>query len=417
MQATEFTTNYKVSNAILDLKNHFETNKLIVSDIVDDRGNQYVDLVQEGGGVLGIALVGYIYVLEQFGIRFINLAGTSAGSITTLLLAAIGKPYEPKAEKLIELLANKEFYEFVDGDKNARRIISEITNKRRKWRLIFQGLRIFKKLNKQLGLNPGDNFKNWIDELLKANDIENVESLRQKMNDFLPSMRLRSESGPVSNLRGEIKIIASDLSTNTKVIFPDMTDLYYSSPESVNPSDFVRSSMSIPIFFKPFKISNLPTGRDAQDNWRKKAKYRGQIPLQVTMVDGGIMSNFPIDVFHDRSVIPRKPTLGIKLGVERTEENKVGNVFQLAFSVFDSARQIRDFEFIFNNPEFERLVTYVDLKDFNWLDFNLSDTNKVEMFARGAEAACVFLKSFNWKEYKSLRENRSKETNRQVGEA
>ena len=32
---------------------------------MDKSGNYYVDLVQEGGGVLGIALVGYTYILEQ----------------------------------------------------------------------------------------------------------------------------------------------------------------------------------------------------------------------------------------------------------------------------------------------------------------------------------------------------------------
>lgn len=56
----------------------------VVSDIVsaDDEPIQYVDLVQKGGGVLGVALVGYVYVLEQAGIRFLKLAGTSAGAIT-----------------------------------------------------------------------------------------------------------------------------------------------------------------------------------------------------------------------------------------------------------------------------------------------------------------------------------------------
>jgi NTE family protein len=42
-------------NADLKSKNK----DLIVSDVTDEQGNQYVDLVQEGGGVLGIALVGY----------------------------------------------------------------------------------------------------------------------------------------------------------------------------------------------------------------------------------------------------------------------------------------------------------------------------------------------------------------------
>ena len=39
------------------------------SDVEDDAGFQYVDLVQEGGGVLGIDLVGYTYVLEKAGLR------------------------------------------------------------------------------------------------------------------------------------------------------------------------------------------------------------------------------------------------------------------------------------------------------------------------------------------------------------
>lgn len=45
-----------------------------ISDITDDQGNQYVDLVMEGGTVWGLALIGYTYTLEQAGIRFLNLA-------------------------------------------------------------------------------------------------------------------------------------------------------------------------------------------------------------------------------------------------------------------------------------------------------------------------------------------------------
>jgi NTE family protein len=65
-----------------------------VSDLVDTAGNQYVDFVMEGGGVLGIALTGYTYVLEQAGIRFLGVGGTSAGSINALMIAALGTPNE-----------------------------------------------------------------------------------------------------------------------------------------------------------------------------------------------------------------------------------------------------------------------------------------------------------------------------------
>lgn len=62
-----------------------------------NEGRQYVDLVQEGGGILGIALVGFVYALDEVGIRFVSLAGTSAGAINTVLLAAVNSPNKKKA--------------------------------------------------------------------------------------------------------------------------------------------------------------------------------------------------------------------------------------------------------------------------------------------------------------------------------
>ena len=53
-------------------------------------GNQRkpVDLVFEGGGVKGIALVGAFSVLEEQGYEPKNMAGASAGAITAVLIAA-----------------------------------------------------------------------------------------------------------------------------------------------------------------------------------------------------------------------------------------------------------------------------------------------------------------------------------------
>lgn len=86
MKITDFTENEYVQKIINDLKKDIANQPF--SDVLDDEGHQYIDLVQEGGGVLGIALLGYTYVLEQIGIRFFSLAGTSAGAINTLLLVS-----------------------------------------------------------------------------------------------------------------------------------------------------------------------------------------------------------------------------------------------------------------------------------------------------------------------------------------
>ena len=85
----------------------------IVSDVYDEAGNQYTDLVQEGGGVWGIALLGYTYVLEQVGIRFFSLAGTSAGAINTMLLASGGCKNEFRTEKIIKDLLELDLFSFV----------------------------------------------------------------------------------------------------------------------------------------------------------------------------------------------------------------------------------------------------------------------------------------------------------------
>src|SRR5665811_2333677 len=105
-----------------------ETKKLkgkIFSDILDGEGHQYVDLVQEGGGVLGIALVGYTYILETAGIRFFHLAGTSAGAINTLILAGINNIDKAKSHEVLEVLAEQDLFEFVDGDPTLKEIIQK----------------------------------------------------------------------------------------------------------------------------------------------------------------------------------------------------------------------------------------------------------------------------------------------------
>ncbi|HTG57352.1 MAG TPA: patatin-like phospholipase family protein, partial [Niabella sp.] len=94
----DFTNSPKVQNHLKKLREAFGPNgkPFVVSDVLDAEGHQYVNLVQKGGGVLGVALVGYTYVLEQMGIRFLRMAGTSAGAINTAMLTVIGKKQEEK---------------------------------------------------------------------------------------------------------------------------------------------------------------------------------------------------------------------------------------------------------------------------------------------------------------------------------
>jgi NTE family protein len=122
-----------------DAGKHFSDIRSI--DPLTKKELQYVDLVQEGGGTLGISLVGYIFVLEYVGIRFLRLAGTSAGAINALFLAAIGEKHEPKSPELLKIMTSEDFnlFKFVDGSRFAKFMIRSLIRKDN-W---FLGLVIF----------------------------------------------------------------------------------------------------------------------------------------------------------------------------------------------------------------------------------------------------------------------------------
>ncbi len=76
--ATEdFINNAEVLKCLEQLNTAFpkDTNPLIVSDVIDQNGNQYVNLVQKGGGVLGVALGGVHLHFRKNGDSFSQAGG------------------------------------------------------------------------------------------------------------------------------------------------------------------------------------------------------------------------------------------------------------------------------------------------------------------------------------------------------
>ena len=401
MTVEQFTThNGRVQAELAELRERVKGKTF--SDVVDDDGNQYVDLVMEGGGMLGIALVGYVYALEQVGIRFLQLGGTSAGSINALLMAAAGPKNEKASKWILEVMANKDFYEFVDGDNDAREFIDAITEDAGIRRLIWKGSQVVDNLRKDFGLNPGSNFHEWLTGLLKDRGVETWGKLMQLRQQGNNRLKLRDGRAFSADTAGRIALVAADITTQTKVCFPDMADLYWANPEQTNPADFVRASMSIPFFFHPFRLRNLPHGPAQLKKWRDTG-YMGNVPEEVFFIDGGINSNFPIDLFHDNSRVPDAPTFGVKLGVDKHKPKNIKKVTNLVGAIFDSARQVHDFDFITKNPDYRHLVHCLDTDSFNWLDFRMPDTEKLRLFEVGVRGAANFLLKFDWEKYKELR--------------
>jgi NTE family protein len=404
MKITDFTNHHEIQSILSSLKSDGIDNKPF-SDVLDTEGNQYIELVQEGGGVLGVALIGYTYVLEQMGLRFFSLAGTSAGSINALLLAGFGDIASAKSDKLIAVLANKDLYDFVDGDKDARDFIEALVEKAKRFKLVWKGMQVIDNITDDLGLNPGDDFTNWLTGILNNNSIQSATNLREQFTVQSETLKIREGvNRTTDDLKPRFAVITADLSTETKVEFPRMAPLYWPDPETVNPALFVRASMSIPYFFHPLKVNNLPSGDDAKQRWIELASYRGEIPPEACFVDGGIMSNFPIDLFHKFNSVPRMPTFGVRLGINRNEYNTISSPFKLFGAMFNSIRHLHDYDFILKNPDYKHLIQHIHIGPHNWLNFALKDEDKVDLFVRGARAADTFLRKFNWENYKKIRE-------------
>lgn len=383
-----------------------KTSGIAFSDVIDPEGHQYVDLVQEGGGVLGIALVGYTYVLEQANIRFFSLAGTSAGAINTLMLASLGTMTDPKSTKILDLLVNKNLFDFVDGDDSIRGLIQGFIDKKPKWLLWLKALSNIKKIisliNEKLGINPGIDFEGWILENMAKNGIKSTKDLLEYRSK-IPIMHCR-DGRNAEDLKPKLVMITSDVTTQTKVHFPEMASLYWKDPDNVPPARYLRASMSIPMFFYPVFADDLPTGHEAQARWAEMVSYEGEIPPKVAFVDGGMLSNFPINVFHNSKVIPRLPTFGVRLSSYRNEYNKTNNFFQFAGAMIGTMRHIFDFDFFLRHPDYKHIICSIDADStYNWLDFNMKDENKKTLFLLGATKAIEFLETFNWEEYKEIR--------------
>ena len=233
----------------------------------------FADLVFEGGGVKGIGLAGALATLEEREYRPQNIAGTSAGAITAALLAA-----GYSAAELREIIVSLDYRQFED----------------RGWEdkvpLVERSLTLLL----DLGLYEGDRFLEWIRERLVAKGIHTFADLVQA--EYADDPRYRSR----------LQVIASDVTTHELLVLPRDARKLGIEPDELDVALAVRMSMSIPIFFEPVRFENPKTGQ-----------------VHV-IVDGGMLSNFPVWLFDCADGEPPDwPTFGLLL-VEPKPEIPVG---------------------------------------------------------------------------------------------
>ncbi|WBV53908.1 patatin-like phospholipase family protein [Chryseobacterium gambrini] len=473
------------------------------SDLLDAEGNQYVEFVQEGGGVWGSALVGYLYGLEIFGIRFLKVAGTSAGAINTMLIAACKTKEEAKSEVIKDILFNWNFSDFMDGKPYVKTTIHSMLNNKNflKINSIIAGIimlilviapfaissettlrakllflvpiipiiiaylylrKLYNDLKKaNSGLNPGNTFLNQMKDVLDAFDIktvaalndkfvktgkdlnlnyrhgnetqyynialESIEEIRQNNKEHIDEIRFKIfydgvinneyyKKDPFYSLKSEYIVITTDINAKIKVELPTMANLYWSEEElkKISPAEFVRASMSVPFFFEPFQKQIDKNDNSVKYAWRfwMNTKQEDINPAGV-FIDGGSISNFPIDLFHSTDIFyPRMPLFGVQLTSDSDIQSEKGKTsaeilkspLSFAGNIIDTLKGFNDKTFLTKHTFYHLFsIQTVNCGTSNWLNFFMKREEKEELFNRGFSAALDFLSNFDWQKYKCER--------------
>jgi len=310
-------------------------------------GKLIADAVFEGGGVKGIGLVGAVAVAEERGYRWSNLAGTSAGAIVASLLAAGYSGAELK-----QIISSIDYTKFKDCSGLGRLpLVGPL------------GSLICDK-----GMFEGKYFEQWLRRLLRKKNVLTFGDLI--IDEFKEDERYRFK----------LRVIASDITGGRMLVLPQDAAQFGIRPEDLDVALAVRMSMSIPFFFAPVRIRDQRDGKDSY------------------VIDGGVLSNFPVWLFDSQSGIPEWPTFGFKL-VEPEEgaPHNIGGPISLLAALFGTMMEAHDTRYI-RDQHFVRTVAIPTL-GVKTTEFDVTREKTEALYQSGRQAAETFLATWNFEEY------------------
>ncbi|MCP3025711.1 patatin-like phospholipase family protein [Halobacillus sp. A5] len=289
-----------------------------------------IDGVFSGGGVKALAFIGALEVLEEYGYHLERLAGTSAGAIIASLKAA---GYE--AEDLKVILDELSFEKLIDQP------LSDQIFPFSKWLFLYF----------RMGLYRGNRLEQLLTKWLSKKGIHTFADL--------PA--------------GSLKVVCSDLTLGKMVVFPDdLKEIYGIDPKTFSVAKAARISASLPYFFMPVKIHG------------KKGKS--------LLVDGGVLSNFPIWLFENEHGRRKRPIIGLQLSdpPDQLPERKIKNAIQMFQALFSTMKQAHDARYISTTKS--RDIIFIPVKGVETTDFYISPLQKEKLLTLGRTEAMSFLK-------------------------
>ncbi len=280
------------------------------------------DMVLEGGGAKGMVFVGALKALEADGHEADRLVGTSAGAITATLLT-IGYNADELAQALAERDANGEpvFAGFLDvptEDDFSQEVIDESAtmqlfrkidipivpdrwedaiDKRIMRRLL--GLRAYPVMFSFVergGLYVGNAFVEWMKKKLDAKQTGYADMTLQQLHNATGK---------------DLSVVASDTSGRNLLV------LNHRTAPNVPVVRAVRMSMSIPFAWQEVIWQTAWNPYQLLDASGTSIKSESDLTSH-TIVDGGVLSNFPINL-----VTSDEPSVRAVMGDRQPNRNSV----------------------------------------------------------------------------------------------
>lgn len=301
----------------------------------------FKNLVFEGGGVRGVAYGGAVEVLEQAQITP-QIEKVAGTSAGAITATMVSLNYT--AAEFINAMMSVDFEKFEDG--------SDLEGPIR--------------LLEHYGWFKGDYFLNLMESYIEEKTGDGRATFRDLVEKY--------QDRHFKNLY----VFGTNLSQQA------VQEFSYKTTPDVAVADAVRISMSIPFFFE--------------------ARYYEQNGENNVYCDGGVLYNYPIDTFDEKSTgvapdsghtmlyrMPNQATLGFHFdNPGQPPLPTIDNVRRFAGSVIDA---ILDIQNILLNitPGDELRTVFINDLGVKFTDFGLSDQTKWDLIAQGRIATSNYL--------------------------
>jgi NTE family protein len=308
------------------------------------------DAVFQGGGVKGLGLVG---ALEAFADRskhpdhyvdtWTCVAGTSAGAIVAAYLAC-----GHTVAETVDLVRNTPYESFLDWGPGGK--------------VIGGGLNLLR----HHGLVHGEAFHTWFRGVTSNKTFGDIEADGRTL-----------------------KMIAADITRREMLVLPDSLSNYRADgdtnpidPKRFEIADAARMSMSIPFFFQPIQLVHHETGQPS------------------TIVDGGVLSNFPVWLFDVEDRDPERPTFGFKLVGGRSAGSGLQGILhamgwpvEMGSNIFHTSSDAWD-KYWVSHATYVRTCA-ISAGDIGTTDFNLGPEQQQWLLDSGRSAGDQFLSDWD----------------------